>query len=179
MRPLRLTEAEVEVLLDGLNALSMGFDLPKKHPIHSIRAKVLKAREPSANVAIGPIEQALETASRGKVVRLVTGHGQASVRAGKLGVTVEQAELVGRYIASQGWMRGPFTVLDLLNKWPQHLSKATATQPPPSVPAGLGGGSAEAQPGPARQGQGSEAGRPTPGFGSGRKDPHPDRSPVR
>jgi hypothetical protein len=178
MKPLRFSEAEVSVIEDAVDSLARGFELPKKHPIHSIRAKIAKAREASTNVAVAPIEQALVGASRCKVVPLVTGHGQASVRAGKLGVTPEQAELVGRYIASQGWLRGPLTLLDVLNKWPQYLSKAQATKPPPSVPAGLNGGTSGAAPqGPVRAGQGSEAGRPAPGFGGGRKDPHPDGHP--
>lgn len=181
MKAIRLTEAEARAIAE-VHALVAGgpadFDeVMDEHakPWRSFMAKVAKAREPSANVAVAPIETALVAAARCKVVPLVTGHGQASVRAGKLGVTPEQARLVGQYIASQGWLRGPLTLLDVLNKWPTYLSKATATQPPPSVPAGLNGGTSEtAAPGTAGASQRGQEGRAAPGFGRVRPNAYPD-----
>lgn len=176
MKAIRLTEAEAAVVEDALNSLAAGFDLPKKHPIHRIRAKLVNARAPSDNANVGPIEQALIAGARGKVIALGDGggYGQCSVRAGKLGVTPEDARLVGEYFARTKWLTGPFTLLDILNKWPSHLAKARATQPPPSVPAGLGAGSAKAQTGSAGAGQGSTDQRPAPGFGRSSRNPYPD-----
>lgn len=179
MKAIRLTDSEASAVLawaDGELGHTQCHDVPAK-VARSIVKKVLAAREPSTNVAVAPIENALLAAARGKVVALVEGHGQASVRAGKLGVTPEKAQSVGEYLARTRWLTGPFTLLDILNKWPQYLSKAAGTAPPPSVPAGLGGAREERAEGPARQGPGYQERRPAPGFGGGRKDPYPDRDP--
>lgn len=160
MKPLRITEVEARWLEELLHTWTLKelWGGPALKCAKSILAKVRKVQEPSQNAAVAPIEQALIAGSRGKVVVLVTGHAQASVRAGKLGVTPETAHLVGEYLARTKYLTGPLTLLDILNKWPSYISKAQATQPPPSVPSGFG-----REPGD----NGAEAGQGTPGTGEG------------
>jgi hypothetical protein len=134
------------------------------------------------NAAVGPIEEALMAGARGKVIALDrTGYGRASVQAGRLGVTPADARVVGEWIARQGWLHGPQTLLDVLNKWPAWVSKARATQPPPSAQPGFGDGvqvtGATTGPGTNGPGQGSSGGRPARGFGRKVADPHPDGVP--
>jgi hypothetical protein len=169
MKAIRLSQAEADFLLE-----LMGFDFehlddPKavkraRKLADGIAAKLKKAQAPSTNVHVQPIEEALVAGARGKVVTLLEGHAQASVQAGRLGVTPEKAYMVGEYLARTKWLTGPFTLLDVLMKWPTYYSKAQATQPPPSAPAGFGDSRAEAQQGTLREGQGIAGGRRSPGF---------------
>lgn len=168
MKAIRFTKVEADLIETAMGAAwdlwgpALGKTAIKAS--ESIRQKLKKAQTPSTNVAVQPIEDALIAGARGKVVALVEGHAQASVQAGRLGVTPEKAYEVGQYLARTKWLTGPFTLLDVLMKWPTYYSKAQATQPPPSAPAGFGGTHAEAQQGTPREGQGIAGRRSSPGF---------------
>jgi hypothetical protein len=171
VKAIRFTQAEADFLADLLS-----FDIIyEEDPPRAKRArkiadgllgKLKKAQSPSTNVPVAPIEEALMAGARGKVVALLEGHAQASVQAGRLGVTPDKAYEVGQYLARTKWLTGPFTLLDVLMKWPTYHSKAQATLPPPSAPAGFGGVTPDAgtRQGTQGEGQGATNGRRAPGF---------------
>ena len=115
-----------------------------------------------AGVNPGPVQDAMVAAAHGKVIALEGGHAQASRRCTDMKVTVEDAKLVGEWMARQHWLTGPMTLLDVLNKWYSWLPKARATQPPPALPAGLG--SDGAGQGPATTGGATKGRRAPQGF---------------
>lgn len=177
-RGVRLTKAERELLKQLFTPGASDLSRPRTMDLSSfgrsanktalaILAKVEASEESGRGVDIVPIEEALVAAARGKVVALEAGHARASVQAKAVGATPETAKLVGAWMARQGWLQGPQTVLDVMNKWYQWLPKARATEPPPSLAPGLGpAGKPDAD---TRQGTGSPSpahpsGRSTPGF---------------
>lgn len=168
MKGVRFTKQEVAAIEEANTILRAApADMPKGWS--SVMRKIQAADAPSSNAAVGPIETALVAASRGKIVEMdKSGYGRASVQAGRMGVTPEDAALVGRWCASQGWLRGPLTMLTVLNKWPDWVSKARATVTPSSAPPGFGDVAGvkgeEATPGAARPGAANRDGRPAPGF---------------
>lgn len=144
MRPIRLTKAEAAAIRE---AISDRQDWEAK-VFQSVLDKLDAAEaQAPAGVAVGPVEQALERTARGKVVRLAGGqgggaaYGRASKQATALGVTVEDAEVVGAWLARQGWLREPVTILTVLNKWPEWLARARATAAPPAAKEGFDAGS--------------------------------------
>ena len=167
MKAIRLTKAEVAWIRSAL-ALAVDFTAQQSKTKDSILNKLDAAEQAPAGVNPGPIEQALIAGSRGKVVPLAGGFPRASKIATSVGATPEDARAIGEWMARQGWLRGPQTMLDVLNKWPQWLAKARATEPPPSAPPGFGDGAAEkgadTRPSTAEPGQGAP-GRLRPGFG--------------
>lgn len=129
--------------------------------------KLEESEEQTAGVEVGPIEEALIAAARGKVLALEGGFGRASVMAASMKVTPELAALVGSYLARNNFFTGPFTLLDVLNKWYQWLPKARATAPPTSLPSGLGPAGKTDAPdvgSPAAAGKAATSGRRAPGF---------------
>lgn len=172
MKSIRLTKDEAEWLRWLLRPEEMNLNSwSTKHVkmAASMRAKLDAAEAPSGNADVGPIEKALVAGSRGKVIEMDrSGYGRASVQAGRMGVTPEDAGLVGRWLATQGWLRGPLTLLTVLNKWPDWAAKARASQPPEAALPGFGasGGesSAEAKAGASRPSEDGTPGRPAPGF---------------
>lgn len=147
MKGVRFTKAELSVIEDALKSLTHGYEMEidgaPKHPIHSIRNKLRAAVEAPKGVDIRPMEAALVKAARGKVIELEGGHSVASNRATSMKVTQEQVEMVGAYMARQNWLTSPMTILDVLNKWFTWLPKARATEPPPTLEAGLGSSTAD------------------------------------
>ena len=94
-----------------------------------------------ASVQVAPIEEALVRTSRGRVVALAGGGGyaRASVQATNVGATVAGAELVGAWLARQGWWKqGPTTILTVLTRWPEWLAKAQAGDAPSLAPTRQG-----------------------------------------
>lgn len=167
MKGVRFTKAELALLND---LLSMSEDDPKALKLKaSIVAKLAAAVDAPKGVQVQPVEDALVAASHGKVIKLEGGHAIASRRCTDNRVTPEDAALVGAWMARQGWLTGPMTLLDVLNKWPSWLPKARVTAPPPLVAPGLNGVVTQGTPG---QGRGGADRRPPPGFGGGRKDPY-------
>lgn len=151
MRGVRFTKAERELLEQCLDVTTHDwscFGTKANGLVAGILAKVRAAVEAPAGVSVKPIEDKLIKASRGKVIPLEGGHAVASRRLTAMKVTEEQAELVGAYMARQGWLTSPMTLLDVLNKWYQWLPKARATEPPPNLPAGLGPAGAPSERGP-------------------------------
>lgn len=165
MKGVRFTKAEVACLrawCDGeLGHTTQTSDTPPK-VVRSILTKLDAAETAPSGVAVKPIEDALIRTSHGKVLALEGGHAVASRRLTAMKVTVEDAELVGAYMARQTWMTSPMTLLDVLNKWYQWLPKARATQPPPSLAPGLGGDGIGQGPAPA--GKTVTGRRPAQGF---------------
>ena len=171
MRPVRFTKAEAEALRNHLRAAFFGdcgrLDEKESKLLASVDDKLEAALAPGvAGVAAGPIEQALVRASRGKVVELAGGpaYARASKMATALEVTLQDAELVGGWLARQGWMREPTTLLGVLNKWSEWLPRARATAPPPAAQEGFDGTETAppGPPGPSRRGGGRGS---APGFG--------------
>lgn len=166
MRAVRFTKAEALALHDaghhadstghGSKALSMALE------------KLVAAEAPAEKgVAAGPLEEALVRTSRGKVVELVSGpgaYGRASKMATALGATVADAEVLGAWLARQGWLREPTTLLGVLNKWAEWLPRARATAPPPAAPEGFDGTGDTGQ-GAGRPGQRGGGRGGAPGFG--------------
>jgi hypothetical protein len=170
VRAIRLTKAEVAVLR-GIDGDLRGAGITRDADVkawQSLMAKVRAAQEERpAGADVGPIQAALVSAARGKVVELVAGYPVASRRCQQLGVTPDDARQVGEWMARQQWLRGPQTLLDVLNKWPQWLSKARATAAPPTLKAGLdagGGNRADSGQGANGTGEGAAQGRPARGF---------------
>lgn len=169
MRAIRLTKSEADVIerAIGLAGSPWGETSPDHKAMRSVLAKLKAAREPAngGGADVGPIQTAMVAAARGKVVPLVTGYPVASRRCAQLGVTPDDARAVGEWMARQGWLRGPQTLLDVLNKWPQWLSKARATAAPEGLKPGLDGGRADTGQGDNGKGSGAAPGRPARGFG--------------
>lgn len=167
MKGVRFTKAEVALLeavfsprADGSRTYDwscFGKDAQKHGD--AIVAKVRAAREAPSGVAVKPIEEALIKASHGKVLALEGGHGRASRMLTAVKATVEDAVLIGAYMARSTWLTSPMTVLDVANKWNSWLPKARATAPPPSLGPGLGTGQ-----GPAPAGKATPGRRPPQGF---------------
>jgi hypothetical protein len=169
VKAVRFTKAEVEVIRWALADWRKLDNCAKAAA--SALVKLDKAEEATpAGVNAGPLQAALEATSRGKVVPLAGpgGWARASKQAAAVGATVEDAKLVGAWMARQGWLHGPQTLLDVLNKWPQWLAKARATQPPPSAPPGIGDGVARQEDAKSSEGTvrpgGGAPGRLRPGF---------------
>ena len=169
-RGIRLTKAERDTLRKLLGAQYVDLSTYGTRIVRdaaSILAKVDASEAETKGVDIRPIEDALVAAARGKVVALEAGHGRASVQAKAVGATPETATVVGAWMARQGWLQGPQTVIDVLNKWYQWLPKARATEPPAHLPQGLGpAGKPDANNGrgPAPAGQANPGRRPAPGL---------------
>lgn len=166
-RGIRLTKQErdvLRILLDpATEGSDPGLDRKQKAARDSILAKLDASEEAPKGVSVEPIEDALIASARGKVVALEAGHARASVQAKAVGATPEDAKLVGAWMARQGWLSGPQTLIDVLNKWYQWLPKARATEPPPALQPGLGT-DAKAERGPGTPGEAHPPGRPAPGF---------------
>jgi hypothetical protein len=160
-RGIRLTKAERAWLSDALGNVAWGGKGEKLSK--AILDKVAASEESPKGVDIVPIEEALVAAARGKVIALEGGHARASVQAKAVAATPETATMVGAWMARQGWLTGPMTVLDVLNKWYMWLPKARATEPPPALSPGLGA-DADTRPGPGTPGKPPTGGRSTPGF---------------
>ena len=166
MRGVRFTKAEVALLHNVLTdaVLDTGH-MDAVRLAASILTKLQGASVQKApSVQVAPIEEALVRTSRGRVVALAGGGGyaRASVQATNVGATVAGAELVGAWLARQGWWKqGPTTILTVLTRWPEWLAKAMATEPPPSLKEGLG---AHAGSGATVAGPRAEGGRPPRGL---------------
>ncbi len=164
MRAVRFTKAEVARIVQALCVSKTEEDERLRTSI--VRKLDEATAEAPKGVSVGPIEKALVRTARGKVVELVSGpsgYGRASKLATSVGATVEDAEVVGAWLARQGWLRDPTTVLGVLNKWAEWLPRARATAPPP--PSREGYGTGETGQGPSGpSGGGSGRGRKA-GFG--------------
>lgn len=168
MRGVRFTKAEAELIRSAMGPAwdfwgpAMGeraFKLSQ-----SVVAKLDAADAPleSDHDAPKALQDALSSAARGKVVPLEGGWAMAAGMAKNAKATVEQARLIGEWMARQGWLTQPQTLLDVLRKWHQWLPKARSTQPPPSLQAGLGtNGTGQ---GTAPAGKAAPARRPAQGF---------------
>lgn len=165
-RGIRLTKAEREslrVLLGPVNVNLNTYGSKLVRDAATFLKKLEASEEAPKGVPIEPIEEALIAAARGKVVALEAGHARASVQAKAVKATPEDAKLVGAWMTRQGWLQGPQTVIDVLNKWYQWLPKARATQPPPALTPGLGDDADNGR-GTAPAGQANSQRRPAPGL---------------
>lgn len=162
-RSVRFTKAERELLGFALGGV-VPFT-PKQAKVRDgIFKKLSDSEAAAATVDVGPIEEALIATARGKVVALEGGYPRARVQATAVGATVDDAKLLGGWMARQGWLTGPMTLLDVLNKWVMWIPKARATQPPPALEQGLGDSRVSASVVPEKPGQGPGKGRALPGF---------------
>lgn len=167
MKGVRFTKAERE-LLEVMLAAATDWTWHTKDAIklgNSMLEKLRAAVEAPAGVSVKPIEDALIQSSRGKVVPIMDGHSMVSRRLTAMKVTAEQARAVGAYLGRSSFFTGPFTIIDVVDKWYKWLPKAQATEPPPALEPGLGtGGQAQSGQGPAGPGK-APPGRRTPqGF---------------
>lgn len=165
-RGIRLTKSEREslrLLIGPVNVNLNSFGSKLVKDADSILRKLLASEESPAGVNPGPIEEALIAAARGKVIALEGGYDRAARLAGYAKATPEQATDIGAWMARQGWLHGPQTIIDVLNKWHPWLAKARATAPPPALQPGLGTDAPDGR-GPAKAGKAPAGGRSTPGF---------------
>jgi hypothetical protein len=145
MRAVRFVKAEYAelVLLLKENTGPDNADATPKRTklLGSVLAKLEDANGPkqASGVNIGPLESALVSAARGKVVPTVPGgYARASRQALLLGATLEQMGEVGRWLSVQRWLTNPVTIIGVLNKWPDWYPKAHASMPPKGTQEGLG-----------------------------------------
>lgn len=146
MKAVRFTKAEVQAIRDALSHWEglLTTSTKEEQAARQVLAKLDAAHESAVTgVAPAPIEQALIATSRGKVVPVDGGWARASKQATAVKATVEDARLIGAWMARTGWLTGPKTLFDVLNQWPNWLAKAKATAPPPSAPSGFGDAVAE------------------------------------
>ena len=165
MRAVRFTKAEESLLRNTLAAIVVADELPKMAAVaRGIVAKLDAASEPKqAGVNAGAFEAALIGASAGKVVPVErNAYSRVSRQATSVGATPELGAVVGHWMAAQRWLSGPFTVFTVLNKWPDWLARARATQAP-DLSEGTGTGNLGQGPGPKRAA--TAAGRRPSGLG--------------
>jgi hypothetical protein len=176
-RGVRFTKAERDFLRAWLEAddwdVTRFGGVKGKRAASSILAKLSASEERPTGVDVSPLEEALVASARGKVIPLEGGYGMAGGMATSMKATPEQARLVGEWMARQGWLTGPMTLIDVLKKWYQWLPKARATQPPPALTPGLGKHADDGR-GPAAAGPAAAGGRPAPGFGRAAPKPRAD-----
>lgn len=170
MRGVRFTKAEVALLVtlieasqDPDKARAYLLTMPSEKDVvggTSILRKLSEASAPQEpGVSAGALERALVAHSRGKVLALAgkPNWGMLSRRASAAGATVEDAEVIGAWMARQGWL--PALTLDsVLNKWSSYLARARAEAP--GVPSGRRDVGQKA----AAPGAPAPRGRPAPGF---------------
>jgi hypothetical protein len=164
MRGVRFTRAEMAWLRQWLDANRQAdldnADQKAVKLADSVLAKLDAAQEP-VGVDVGPLEEALEKAAMGKVVRLEGGYARASRQAKNVGATPELMTLVGGWMGRQTWLHGPKTIIDVLNQWHNWVPKARATEPPKGMEPGL---NAEAGPSPTAERRQAQGRRPKAGF---------------
>ena len=182
-RGVRFTKVEREWLLRMTDDAVMDWSHQGTKTVKvvaSIHQKLVASAEAPKGTDPAPIEEALIAASRGKVIPLEGGYGMASAMCSSMKVTAEQATLVGAWLARTTYFTQPMTLIDVLKKWYQWLPKARATQPPPSLPAGLGPAgapNADAGRGTGTASAAHPPGRPAPGFGRAASKPRSDGLP--
>lgn len=164
-RGLRFTKAERDFLKFALGeAVDWGaYGSKAFKAAETVRAKVVESESAAATLDVAPIEAALIATARGKVIALEGGFARARVQATACKATVDDAQMVGAWMSRQGWLTGPMTLIDVLNKWHQWTPKARATQPPPALSPGLGTDAPDAR-SPAAAGKAAAGGRSTQGF---------------
>lgn len=163
-RSIRFTKAERDVLCSVLTEWADATAMVKMaKTARAVVAKVRESEEQQVGVDVAPIEEALIASARGKVLALEGGYGRASAQARSVQATAEQAALIGAYLARNNFYTGPFTLLDVLNKWYQWLPKARATAPPPALGPGLAADASDVG-SPASAGKAPAGRRSAPGF---------------
>lgn len=165
-RGLRFTKPERDFLKSALGSAVdwAAFGAKEAKAAASILAKVEASESAPTTVDAAPLEAALIAGARGKVIALEGGWPRARVQATAVKATVEDARMVGEWMARQGWLLGPMTLLDVLNKWHFWLPKARATQPPPRLEEGLGKQGVSEGVVPEKQGKAAGKNRAVPGF---------------
>lgn len=136
MRSVRFTKREAEALLREVSQLdTMDDNMDVDDDVKSAVTKIRAAMEPvPAGLNVRPIEAALIAHSRGRVVPLLGAPGHRWARLSKegteLGVDVPKAEVLGAWLARQGWMTSTLTIADVFRRWPEWYSKAEAERAP-------------------------------------------------
>jgi hypothetical protein len=101
------------------------------------------SRSPAAGVNVAKLQQVLVDHSGGRFVAYAgsdPGWWARNARAaGKKGVTEQQAEIVGKWLADQHWMTSGVTLADVLRKWEDWYAKANASQGPAASQSGAAG----------------------------------------
>lgn len=121
---------EIEALssaVDYFEQEGLPLFLPLKSLLDRLDAKVKTADNGGPSPA--QIENCLVMYSDGKVVPMVATRNIFWIKQftqwKSLGVSIEQVELVARWLARQGWMQAT-TIDQVAWKWPSYLAKATA-----------------------------------------------------
>jgi hypothetical protein len=119
-----LAALEAAVANSGLNGAWYAADL------RSLYLKLTKPKLVANHAPMGKIESALVEHSDGKVIRVTKG-GMAfwiiqAKRYGDMGATVEDAVVVGKWLAAQHWLKATYTVDSLVRQWPNYLARAKA-----------------------------------------------------
>lgn len=133
-----------------------------------VRLSILKKLEAASSVqapgvAAGPLQDALVSAARGKIVPVEpNSFPRVSRMATAVGASVQAATVIGAWIAAQSWLHGPLTIFTVLNKWADWSARAKATAAPEGIDAGI---AADVRPGAQAKRPASTAGRRAPGIG--------------
>ena len=96
----------------------------------AILAKLVKAEQPNDPAVNAPmLEESLITYSRGKVVALALPNWPRYARqAADVGATIADAQIVGAWLAVQGWVQPKSQTLEsVLRNWSGWLGKARAS----------------------------------------------------
>src|SRR5262245_31454689 len=123
------TAREVEALAAAADYCeTQGLPLAKE--LRSVYAKLTTPSPQVQGADAAGIEHALVTQSKGRVIAAAGGRAFWIVQSrvyGDLKATVEDAELVGRWIANQTWLAGrQYTIDTLARVWPNYLARARA-----------------------------------------------------
>ena len=131
----RVAKKEIEALSAAVEFFEQE-GMPLSVSLKSLLNKLdAKAKETDDGTGLSPaeIENCLVMYSAGKVVPMVAARNIFWIKQYQqwksLGPTIEQVELVARWLARQGWM-SPTTIDRVAYQWPSFLARATAEGKP-------------------------------------------------
>jgi hypothetical protein len=134
IRKITVTMAEETALRDAL-ALLESFPADKtvdrvKRGLASLLGKVDKIRDcadvQERGLALSAVDDTLKSLG-GKNYAPWAGGNAAVVmnRMKSMKLTLDQIRTVARWLGAQSWIRSPFTIGQLLNKWDEYIAKST------------------------------------------------------
>lgn len=107
--------------------------LPFAEELRSLHRKITTPRPAAAFPfhEVARIQKVLVDTSSGKVAAVPPGTAPAywavvGRRLAQAGATVEQAAVIGPWLARQGWMTGTMTVDQVARGWPSYAARAAA-----------------------------------------------------
>lgn len=139
----RIAKKEIEALsaaVEYFEQEGLPLSLSLKSLLNKLDAKAKDTGEPGTPTP-AQIENCLVMYSSGKVVPMVAARNIFWIKQYQqwksLAPTIEQVELVARWLARQGWM-SPTTIDRVAYQWPSYLARATAESRTVSANSGSG-----------------------------------------